>query len=218
MVVVPGATPVTVPVDDPTVACAILLLLHVPPDVGSLRLTVAPLAHTVAGPVMAKGEGLTVISQVALQPAGNLKLMVSAPGLTPVTIPVEPTIAKDVLLLLHAPPVVVSVKGVSNPLHTVGEPVIAAGCGFTDTSNVLVQPDGTVYFMVAEPKVTPVTLPAVGSTVATGLLLLLHVPGPVGSFNGVISPWHIVVLPPIGDGEALTVTGMVAKQPVEGIV
>ena len=53
MVAEPTATPVTIPVD-PTVATPVALLLHVPPDVESERVMVAPL-HTVELPEIADG-------------------------------------------------------------------------------------------------------------------------------------------------------------------
>jgi hypothetical protein len=49
--VVPAETPVTKPADELTVATEALLLLHVPPGMGSVRLTAAP-EQTVAGPVI----------------------------------------------------------------------------------------------------------------------------------------------------------------------
>ncbi len=49
----------------------------------------------------------------------------------PLTIPVEPTVARAVLLLLHIPPVLISVNGVVTPVHTVGVPPIANGVWLT---------------------------------------------------------------------------------------
>jgi hypothetical protein len=45
----------------------------------------------------------------------------------PATTPVGPTEAINVLLLLHVPPVVVSIKGMFCVPHTAVGPVIAAG-------------------------------------------------------------------------------------------
>ena len=42
MIQVPAETPVTIPVDEPTVATAVLLLLQWPPAVESFKVTVAP--------------------------------------------------------------------------------------------------------------------------------------------------------------------------------
>ena len=57
---VPPVTPVTTPVDELTVATAVVPLLQVPPLVASLSVVVAP-AHATAVPVIANGNGLTVI-------------------------------------------------------------------------------------------------------------------------------------------------------------
>ena len=56
---VPGATPVTIPVEEPTVATDILLLLHVPPERASLSVILVP-AITVLLPEMVAGAALTV--------------------------------------------------------------------------------------------------------------------------------------------------------------
>ena len=54
--------------------------------------------------------------------------MVVVPTITLVTIPVLPTVAVPVFVLLHAPPEVASLSEVvAPPLHTVGVPEIAAG-------------------------------------------------------------------------------------------
>lgn len=66
----PVAIPVTIPKPE-TVATAVLLLLHIPPAVASLRAIVAP-AHTVVGPVIADGKGFTVTTVVMLQPVPNI--------------------------------------------------------------------------------------------------------------------------------------------------
>ena len=62
MVAFPGATPVTMPVVEPTDATDVALLLQVPPAILLLKLMVAP-THTVEAPLMvpALGTGLTVM-------------------------------------------------------------------------------------------------------------------------------------------------------------
>ena len=67
MTEIPVATPVTTPVV-PMVALAGMLLLQMPPAVGSLNVIVEP-THTAGVPVMSDGSGLTVIGKVAEQPA-----------------------------------------------------------------------------------------------------------------------------------------------------
>ena len=64
----PALTPLTIPVDEPTVALEVLLLLQVPPDVALLSEVVLP-AQTTAVPVIAPGTGFTVAVRVVWQPA-----------------------------------------------------------------------------------------------------------------------------------------------------
>lgn len=58
----------------------------------------------------------------------------------PVTTPDVLTVPSAVLLLLHVPPVVVSVSVVVRPVHTFIVPVSAAGCRFTLIGNIALQP------------------------------------------------------------------------------
>jgi hypothetical protein len=68
--------------------------------------------------------------------------------------------------------------------------------------------------MTAVPAETPVTSPVLVFTVATAVLLLLHVP-PVAVFERVVVPFeHKVVFPVIG-ARGLTVTVVVSEQPVD---
>lgn len=59
MVVVPGATPVTMPVAEPIVAQPGLLLVHTPPE-GELVSVVLVPTQMVSVPEMPEGSGLTV--------------------------------------------------------------------------------------------------------------------------------------------------------------
>jgi len=59
-------TPVTIPVDEPTVALVTALLVHVPPA-SALESVVVPPTHTEAVPVIAAGNGNTVTCVVAIQ-------------------------------------------------------------------------------------------------------------------------------------------------------
>jgi hypothetical protein len=63
--------PKTTPVVEPTEATDALLLLHVPPEVASLKDTVEP-SQTLDGPVMDAGNGLIVITAVDTQLVGNV--------------------------------------------------------------------------------------------------------------------------------------------------
>jgi hypothetical protein len=74
IVVVPAATPVTTPDDDPIVAIAGVLLVQVPPDGVPDNIIVEP-THTAMVPVelvTADGNGLTVTVAVRIQPVGNV--------------------------------------------------------------------------------------------------------------------------------------------------
>ena len=64
--------------------------------------------------------------------------MVAVPVATPVTMPVEPTVAVAGSLLLHEPPGVASANVVVAPMQTESEPVIAAGEVITVIVNVVV--------------------------------------------------------------------------------
>ena len=63
----------------------------------------------------------------------------------------------------------------------------------------------------------PVTFPVVATTVATAVLLLLHVPLAVASDNIVVVPTHTLLAPDIGAGVALTVRVMDFAQPVVSV-
>ena len=73
--------PVTTPVDEPIVATAVALLVHVPPVFGSLKLTVLPL-QTIEDPVIAPGVWLTVTVTVVGVPQPLLKVTVAVPAVT----------------------------------------------------------------------------------------------------------------------------------------
>ena len=65
--------------------------------------------------------------------------MVAVPAATPVTTPVEDTVATAGLDDVHAPPAVAEANCVVEPAHTVVAPVIAATVGFTFTVIVAVK-------------------------------------------------------------------------------
>ena len=118
---VPAATPATKP-DASTVATEPLLLLQLPP-VNVLPSDVVAPAQMPSAPVMAGGAALTVTSAVAMSP-DTLYVMVAVPAAMPVTMPVADTVAFAALLLLHVPPVVLSLKEVVEPTHTASVPNI----------------------------------------------------------------------------------------------
>ena len=152
----PGLTPYTIPVVDPTVPIATLLLLHVPvpPEaVGSANDTLRPV-HTDPGPVMApaKGDTFTVTTKVVNadphEALVSVKVIIVVPPLTPYTIPVvAPTVPTPGLLLVHAPvppDAVASLNAMVKPVHTVLGPVIVPATGDTFTVILVVA--------VAEPQ------------------------------------------------------------------
>ena len=67
MVTVPADPPVTIPVLAPALAMVVLLLLHVPPVVVLLSVVVEPI-HTEDVPLIAAGNGFTVMVFVTLAP------------------------------------------------------------------------------------------------------------------------------------------------------
>src|ERR1019366_4639131 len=130
MVTVPGINGLTIPVA-PIYATEISLLTHVPPVAVSARVIEEPI-HTAPGPVIvpAEGSGVMVTTWLAIavpQMPETEYIMVSVPPETPVTIP--PVTVAVALLLLHTPPVVVSVKVIVAPAHRLDAPVIEPATG-----------------------------------------------------------------------------------------
>ncbi len=139
IVALPAATPLTRPVVELTEATDALLLAHVPPIVASVNSVVLPV-HNDDEPLIAAGAVVTVRMRVAMQLVANVYVIVALPEATPVTIPLVPTVATAVLLLLHAPPVVASAKVVVSSGQTDAVPVIAAGFAFVVNIAVTRQP------------------------------------------------------------------------------
>ena len=63
----------------------------------------------------------------------NVYEMVTLPEDTPVTVPVEPTVAMAVLLLLHTPPAVLLPSAVAAPAHRLPAPVMVPAAGNAST-------------------------------------------------------------------------------------
>ena len=119
------------------------------------------------------------------------------------------------MLLTHVPNIV-GLTVVVPPIHKlVFAPVIfVVGRPITVTALVAFDAHNVVLFVkvkVAVPAPTPVTTPAF-VTVATAVLLLVHVP-PVVGLNVVVEPSHIVFEPVmLTPGFAFTVNGVVANE------
>ena len=142
IVVVPAAIPLTLPLEDPMLALA-ELLVHTPPATELVSVVVAP-TQTVGIPPMTEGAGLTVIIFVTPQPVGNVYDIAVAPVTTPVTTPVpEPTVAIPADALLHVP-VLLLVAVIVAPTHTADGPAMGDGNGFTVIGVVREQPVGAV--------------------------------------------------------------------------
>jgi uncharacterized protein YacL len=128
----PVATAFTVPDDEPAVATAVLLLVHVPTVVASVNTADDPM-HRLLTPAMAAGAIFTVIGLMTAHPVPNEYFMVSMPGETPVIRPVVPVVAMAGIVLLHTPPVELSDKVKTDPTHTLLLPPIGFGIGLTVT-------------------------------------------------------------------------------------
>ena len=70
-------------------------------------------------------------------------MITAVPAPAPKTLPVEPTVATVISLLLHVPPPA-SDKVVVNPEQTLRLPSIAVGNGLTVTTAVVIHPVGRV--------------------------------------------------------------------------
>ena len=71
MEVLPAESALTTPVDEPMMAIEVLLLLHVPPGVASVSVVVKPMQPLLV-PLIAPGNGFTVTSVMAVQPADKV--------------------------------------------------------------------------------------------------------------------------------------------------
>ena len=144
--------------------------------------------------------------------------MVTEPAATPPARPAdEPSVvivAIDALLLVQLPPATVLLSVTVAPAHTLVGPVIAGNRFSTVTVVVEVQPVGSVYDIVALPRLDPVTTPDDEPTLATEVLLLVHVPPVMVSENIVAEPTQTFVAPVITEGFGSTVTILLIVHPV----
>jgi hypothetical protein len=150
---------------------------------------------------------------------------VDVPGVKPATKPVtEITSATIGSLLLHIPPLVADDKITDEPAHMSDVPVIAAGTGLTVIVYVAMQPSQVVNVIVAVPAATPVIVviePAsiVGTklTVATAVLLLVHVPQSEDIVRSIVEPAHTTLGPLMEPAAGLTNNIVVPTQPVDAV-
>ena len=141
---VPEATAVTSPVAASTVATAVLLLLHVPPVVPLLLKVAAEPTQSVDVPETVPADTLAftvtaINAETGLpQPVDTVYVISVVPAATAVTSPVAAfTVATEVLLLLHVPPVVPFVlRVVLAPAQSTAVPVIVPALTFALTVTV----------------------------------------------------------------------------------
>lgn len=138
--------------------------------------------------------------------------MTEVPVDTAVSMPEdEPMVATDVVPLVHVPPGVASVSGVVAPAHADESPLIP-DMGLTVTVVVVKHPD-SVYVIAGVPVAMPETTPEEEPTLASEVLLLVHVPPGKASPKAVVEPTHTLVVPVIADGVWLTVIVFVDVHP-----
>jgi hypothetical protein len=195
-----GLLPVSVPLAV-TPATPLKVISEVlSPDIGSLKASVnsvvfceiEPLAVSLSKVTEINGTGaaVTVTVQVAvLLPSSVLTVIVALPTDTPVTVQVKPfdeTVATAVLLLLHVTFLFVVLAGVMVAVNASVPPTVIVKDGIgkimlitlTVTVQVAEKPPSTVVtVIIAVPEATAVTVPfnPLADTVATAVLLLLHV-------------------------------------------
>jgi hypothetical protein len=136
-------------------------------------------------------------------------VIVAVPADTAETTPALLTVATAALLLLQAPPEIELLRLAVEPAHKIAEPLIADGAVLTVIVFVTIQLVPVEYVIVALPALTPLTMPLTTSTVATDVLLLLHVPPVDVLVSAIVEPAQTVLLPPIAAGAAFTVTPLV---------
>lgn len=210
IVAVPAVTVVIIPVVVPMFATAVLLLLQVPPPEFE-RVVVAPRQIAVV-PEIAPGSGFTVIVLIAVQPVPSVYVITVVPDRRPETTPAPVTDATALLLLLQVPPPVL-VNVMDELTHTVDNPDIAVGKGFTVVTIRDLQPVASVYVIEAVPGRIPDITPVLKPAVATVVLPLVHVPPPA-LVSVVAIPTHTCAVPDIAPGVTFTVKGNAVTHPV----
>jgi hypothetical protein len=123
-------------------------------------------------------------------------MVADKPGPTPVTIPVEPTLAIVGALLIQVPPVPALVSVMVWPWQTEVGPEIEGTVLFTVTFAVTIQPVGSESLIITVPAAIPLTTPVVGATEPMAGLLLVHRPVvPPVLERVVVWPVHIFLAP-----------------------
>lgn len=124
----------------PTVAIAVLLLLHVPPDVALVSVADCPVQITEV-PAIAPIAALMLTVVVLVQPVPIVYVITEVPGALPVTTPVVlPMVATDVVADVHVPPDEAEASVVVLPTQVFVVPVMAAGRFITENDLLVLQP------------------------------------------------------------------------------
>jgi hypothetical protein len=194
MTAVPADTPVITPGVGGTVAMAASDEDQVP-TTGLVNTTDEP-AQTDDRPDGSAGSACTDIAFVAIQPKLVWYVIIGVPAANPVTCPLVSTVADNRLLLLQLPPADDD-RPIEEPAHTVAEPVIASGNGFTVITAALIVVD-LIYSIVVVPAIIPVTTP-VEDIVATLVFELVHVPPDTKLDILVVLPTHTEYEPSISE-------------------
>jgi hypothetical protein len=126
-------------VASPTVAFAVVPLIHVPPVDQLLSGVLAP-THTVPSPEIAGGAEVTVTTVVRVQEVGSVYVITVVPIETGDTTPDDEIVATAGVLPDHVPPVGEEERVVVPAGHSARIPLIAAGILFTVTSAVALHP------------------------------------------------------------------------------
>jgi len=127
----------------------------------------------------------------------------------------EPVVVTETVVLadVHVPPAVASLTIIVELIQTLVGPETATGFGLTVTGTVMTQPVLVNLYNISEvPGVIPVTIPEDEPMEAIIVVPLAHVPPDVASVNVAVPPTQTAVVP-IGAGNGLTVTCLVAEQP-----
>jgi hypothetical protein len=155
-------------------------------------VVVAP-AHRVSIPVVGTGNASTFITLVVRQPVGNVYVIMVVPAFTPVMLPLTSS-ASAILssLLLHVPPPTFDKVAVAFT-HTLEDPEIAEGSGFTLITAVAVATPQLlliVYVTEAVPTAIPETTPVEAPIVAIDGLLLVQLPPKTVLDSVAAEPWQ----------------------------
>ena len=124
IVAVPIARPLTIPLDEPTVAMAVLLLLHVP--VPAVNVKVVPVHILLVFPAIT-GTAATLTIVVATHPVLTTQVIVAEPALIPVMSAPELWATAVLLLDQEIIPDDASLSIVVPPTHMVVTPSIGDG-------------------------------------------------------------------------------------------